>query len=176
MAKIEAGKFVLNVETVELDGIIQECAAMIRHRCSARSFEIQVSGQKNISLTADRKALRQILLNLLSNAAKFCSDKGRVEIRIGVLEGQVLLEVRDDGVGIAARDLARLGQPFEQVTQDSTLARGGTGLGLALVYALAEKHGGNVRIASQLGEGTAVCVSLPRAAAHAAPLYKCATA
>ncbi|HXB51235.1 MAG TPA: ATP-binding protein, partial [Rhizomicrobium sp.] len=77
------------------------------------------------------------------------------------------MEVRDDGAGIPAEDLKRLGQPFEQVTQDSRLARGGTGLGLALVHGLAAKHGGAVKIDSILGEGTTVRVTLPRHAATA---------
>jgi len=135
---------------------------MVLHKEPARNPNIQITGTKNVSLIADERAVKQILLNLLSNAVKFCSDGGRIEVRIAQTTQNLCMEVRDDGAGISAEDLKRLGQPFEQVTQDSRLARGGTGLGLALVHGLAARHGGEVKIDSVLGEGTTVRVTLPR--------------
>jgi signal transduction histidine kinase len=166
MAKIEAGRFELHLQELDVDKTVADCVAMVLHRSPARNPDILVTGMKNVSIFADQRALRQILLNLLSNAVKFCSDKGRIEIGIMRTIQNLCIEVRDDGAGIAAEDLERLGQPFEQVTKDARLARGGTGLGLALVRGLAERHGGEVKISSVLGEGTAVRVILPLRAAE----------
>ncbi len=167
MAKIEAGRFELHPEEIDADRIVSDCVAMILHRSPTRDPTITVTGTKNNVLVADRRAVKQILLNLLSNAVKYCSDEGRIEINLARAGGNFCLEVRDDGAGIAQQDVTRLGQPFEQVTQDSRLARGGTGLGLALVYGLAAEHGGNVKISSVVGEGTIVRVTLPLGATAA---------
>lgn len=161
MAKIEAGRLELHLEEIDVDRIISDCIAMILHRTPARNPTITVTGMKNTTLVADKRAIKQILLNLLSNAVKFCSEEGRIEINLTCTSEKLHLEVRDDGAGIAAEDIQRLGQPFEQVTKDARLARGGSGLGLALVHGLAAQHGGQVKISSVLGEGTTVRVSLP---------------
>jgi signal transduction histidine kinase len=167
MAKIEAGRFELHLQELDIDKTVADCVAMILHKSPTRNPNIQITGMKNVSLVADQRAVKQILLNLLSNAVKFCSDDGQIEVSISQTAQSLCMEVRDDGAGIPAEDLKRLGQPFEQVTQDSRLARGGTGLGLALVHGLAAKHGGEVKIDSILGEGTTVRVTLPRHTATA---------
>jgi len=161
MAKIEAGRFELHLQELDVDKTVADCVAMILHRSPARNPDIRVTGMKNVWILADQRALKQILLNLLSNAMKFCSEEGRIEVSVTRTVQNLHIEVRDDGAGIAAEDLERLGQPFEQVTQDARLARGGTGLGLALVRGLAERHGGKIKISSVLGEGTVVRVILP---------------
>ena len=168
MAKIEAGRFELHLEEIDVDRIVADCVAMSLYRSQGRNPSIIVTGPRNNVLVADRRAVKQILLNLLSNAVKFSSNGGRIEVNLARISGNLCLEVRDDGAGIAEKDLTRLGQPFEQVTQDSRLARGGTGLGLALVYGLAAEHGGEVKISSVVGEGTTVRVTLPLGAAAAA--------
>jgi len=162
MAKIEAGRFELHLQELDIDKTVADCVAMVLHKEPARNPDIQITGAKNVSLIADERAVKQILLNLLSNAVKFTNDDGRIEVCISQTIQNLCMEVRDDGAGIPAEDVKRLGQPFEQVTQDSRLARGGTGLGLALVHGLAARHGGEVKIDSVLGEGTTVRVTLPR--------------
>jgi signal transduction histidine kinase len=114
---------------------------------------------------ADRRAVKQVLLNLLSNAIKFTPVGGEVEVTVAVENERVILRVRDTGIGIPAADLPRLGRPFEQVCADPMLAKSGTGLGLALVRALVELHGGQLRIESQEGAGTEVAVDFLRAGA-----------
>ena len=168
MAKIEAGRFDLHLEEIDMDRIVCDCVAMVLQRSPARNPTITITGMKNIALVADKRAVKQILLNLLSNAVKFCSEEGKIEVGVTRTGENLCLEVRDDGAGISAQDIKRLGQPFEQVTKDARLARGGTGLGLALVHGLAAQHGGAVKINSALGEGTTVRVTLPLQAADAA--------
>ena len=169
MAKIEAGRFELHLEEINVDRVVSDCVATTHHRSPVRNRTIVVTGTKNLCLVADRRAIKQILLNLLSNAVKFCSDAGHVEVRTLKAGDTLHLEVHDDGPGIAPEDIMRLGQPFEQVTKEARLARGGTGLGLALVHGLAARHGGQVQIRSRLGEGTMVRVLLPLRALEKLP-------
>ena len=108
---------------------------------------------------ADRRAIRQILVNLLANAVKFTPSGGRVTLSARREEGALVLAVRDTGAGIAPEDLVRLGKPFEQ----GNTGKEGTGLGLSLVKALAALHGGEVTIESEPGERTCGSVRLPQA-------------
>jgi signal transduction histidine kinase len=112
----------------------------------------------------DRRAVKRILLNLLSNAVKFTPPDGRIMVSTWKARGRAYVSVHDTGIGISAQDLSRLGNPFEQAETDAIHAKGGTGLGLALVKALVEKHGGKLVMASEVGKGTTVVVDFPLAA------------
>jgi PAS domain S-box-containing protein len=161
MAKIEAGKFVLSPEQIDLTNSIRDCVHLVQIRAKEKGVTVTTRLPKTgLSLVADRTALRQILINLLSNAVKFTPTGGKVVVTAKAAGNDVFIEVRDTGIGIPATALARLGRPFEQVTTDPTLARGGTGLGLALVHALVARHGGTVRIDSKEGFGTTVSIRL----------------
>jgi cell cycle sensor histidine kinase DivJ len=120
-----------------------------------------------LDIDADRRALKQITLNLVSNALKFTPKGGLVTVSLLSAAGMAELTVADTGLGISADDLKRLGRPFEQAGDSMQQGRG-TGLGLSLVRAFAELHGGEMVIESQLGEGTAVTVRLPMAEASQA--------
>ena len=162
MAKIEAGKLELHIGQVELRGLIADTTRLLQTRANDGQVKLRMElPEGDLFLDADRRALKQIVLNLLSNAVKFTLPGGTVTTRAALIEGCIRIEVADDGIGIPASELPRLGRPFEQVTTDPTLSKGGTGLGLALVHALAEKHGGRVRIDSVEGQGTTVTVELP---------------
>jgi signal transduction histidine kinase len=162
MAKIEAGKLELNFERVDLSGTIDDSMRMLVDRADQAGVELGVSlPAQPISLVADRRAVKQVLLNLLTNAIKFTPPGGRVDVVVSQSEGRVRIGVRDTGIGIPAQDLPRLGNPFEQVCADPMLAKAGTGLGLALVRALVEQHGGHLRIESEEGVGTEVSVDFP---------------
>ncbi len=112
------------------------------------------------SLLADRRAVKQIVLNLVTNAVKFTPPGGEVRVRVAECGGMMHLIVADSGIGIPKSELGRLGKPFEQVCGDPMLAKSGTGLGLALVKALAEQHRGGMTIESAEGIGTTVTVTL----------------
>jgi PAS domain S-box-containing protein len=162
MAKIEAGKLELNLERVDLTGTIEDCVRLLRVRLENGGLVLRVDRPvMPVSLVADRRALKQVLLNLLTNAIKFTPSGGEIVVTLRNDGERARLSVRDTGIGIPAHELPRLGRPFEQVCGDPMLAKSGTGLGLALVRALIEKHGGQMRIASEEGVGTEVSVDVP---------------
>jgi PAS domain S-box-containing protein len=165
MAKIEAGKLELNLERVDLAGTIEDAVRLLRDRAETGGVTLHVEAEGHLpSLLADRRAVKQVILNLVSNAIKFTPAGGEVRIAAAQHGGVARIVVRDTGIGIPASEIHRLGQPFEQVCGDPMLAKTGTGLGLALVRSLAEQHGGAMEIASREGSGTEVSVTFPLAA------------
>ena len=119
-----------------------------------------VLGAEPVKVKADRRALKQIVLNLASNALKFTPTGGFVTVGLRSAESSLELAVGDTGVGISAEDLERLGRPYQQAGDAAQRAKG-SGLGLSLVRALSELHGGEMTISSTLGSGTIVVVRLP---------------
>ncbi|MDB5740260.1 MAG: sensor signal transduction histidine kinase [Alphaproteobacteria bacterium] len=164
MAKIEAGKMVLAPERLGLADALDDCLHILGDQAKAGGVTLSKQVKGAPVLHADRRATKQVLLNLLSNAVKFTPAGGTVIVSGWKAGGRAYVAVRDTGIGISAQDMARLGNPFEQAKADPLLAKGGTGLGLALVKALVEKHGGKLVMESRLGAGTTVIVDFPLAA------------
>ncbi|HEX4159008.1 MAG TPA: HAMP domain-containing sensor histidine kinase [Rhizomicrobium sp.] len=162
MSKLEAGKFVLHMEDVDLAALSGDCTALMRFAAEERqillSADVPADGA---SLAVDPRALKQIVINLLSNAVKFTPKGGEVLISVRTRADVLEIIVRDTGIGIPKAALERVGRPFERLTNNSHVAGEGTGLGLALVHALARLHGGTVRIDSTEHVGTVVTVALP---------------
>ncbi|AQR63557.1 two-component sensor histidine kinase [Brevundimonas sp. LM2] len=161
VSKIEAERYELNREPFDAREVVSAAVALVR--VAATDKEVSLASllpDEVLEVEADRRALKQITLNLLSNAIKFTPAGGSVTLTLETIGPYLELIVSDTGVGIAARDLQRLGRPFEQAGAADQKAKG-TGLGLSLVRALAELHGGRMSIDSTLGEGTAVTVRLP---------------
>jgi two-component system, cell cycle sensor histidine kinase DivJ len=165
MSKIEAGKFELSEEIFDLEETAQACARFVRQPAERAGVALRIAiapGARTIF--ADKRAIKQILVNLLSNGVKFTPRGGEVRIQAALDTRGVEIAISDSGVGITARDLERLGRPFEQVEGEHVRSKEGTGLGLALVKALASMHGGEAAIESSVGVGTTVRVRLPYAA------------
>jgi len=162
MAKIEAGKLELNLETVDFNGTLEDSVRMLRDRAEENGLELSMAlPAEPLFLTADKRAVKQIMLNLLSNAIKFTPAGGSVGVNLATGGGFATISICDTGIGIPAADLERLGNPFEHVDGDPMIAKSGAGLGLALVRALTEKHGGRLIINSEEGIGTEVLVTFP---------------
>jgi two-component system, cell cycle sensor histidine kinase DivJ len=162
MSKIEAGKFKLSLKPVELGPVIGEALEMMRLQADQAGVALTIDVPRDVPAPmADRRAIKQIMLNLLSNAIKFTPAQGRVTAAARRDGANVVIEVRDTGVGIPEADLQRIGKPFEQAGDPMRDMRKGTGLGLSLVASLAELHGGGMRIDSAPGDGTTVTVTLP---------------
>jgi two-component system, cell cycle sensor histidine kinase PleC len=168
MSKLEAGRFRLTEEVVELDAIIEDALRLTDGRAAERRLTVTEVGVRGVRLQADKRALKQILLNLLSNATKFTPELGSIRVVSEVLEGDLLLTIEDTGIGIPDDMIAQLGQPFVQVENQYTKTQKGSGLGLAISRSLAELHGGSLSIRSREGSGTAITIRLPRVvSAHA---------
>ena len=165
MSKIEAGKFELSEEIFDLEEVAQACMRFVRQPAERAGVALKLAIAPGArAIFADKRAIKQVLVNLLSNGVKFTPRGGEVRVTAGLDSRGVEIAVTDSGVGISQKDLARLGRPFEQVEGEHVRAKEGTGLGLALVKALASMHGGEATIESSLGVGTTVHVRLPYAA------------
>ena len=161
MSKIEAGKMQLQPELVRPDELIEQCLRIMRARAEEKSIAIIVETANLPEIEADPRALKQVLLNLMSNAVKFTPVGGKVRVRGFDAADGVVLQVADTGIGIPADQLPRLGRPFEQIESQIAKSHQGSGLGLALSKSLIELHGGALRIDSVLGKGTTVSFTLP---------------
>jgi signal transduction histidine kinase len=165
MSKIEAGKFELHREFFDIREIIRDCLDLMRERAGQGNVELSENIQPTpLGMKADRRAIKQILLNLLSNAIKFTPAGGRVIVHAKSANGALVLSVEDTGIGIPSDQVNRLGNPFVQVRSSAGASHEGTGLGLALVRALAEIHDGRLKIESVQGQGTTVSIVIPRVA------------
>jgi len=161
VSKIEAERYVLTLERFDARELVSAAVALIRVTAEDKGVLLTaVLPPEPVEVSADKRAVRQIALNLLSNAVKFTPAGGTVTASIEAVGPYLEIVVADTGVGIAPEDVRRLGRPFEQAGAIEQ-RRQGTGLGLSLVRAFAELHGGRMSIDSTLGEGTAVTVRLP---------------
>jgi len=159
MSKIEAGKFKLAKEPFDVASLIWSCAEVMRHAAEAKRLTLLTEVPPALpKLVADRRACKQMLLNVLANAIKFTDAGGWVRISAREDGGVIALAVADNGIGIAEQDLPRLGNPFVQADKRS---HDGAGLGLSVVKGLARLHGGRFEITSKLGQGTTAIVMLP---------------
>ncbi len=162
LAKIEAGKMQIEEGVVAIDMVVGQVVRVMREQAEQAGLRLDVALPPGLPrLRGDARAIKQILLNLVSNAIKFTPHGGRVTIAGEAGAGGMQLQVRDTGIGIAREDIARLMRPFSQVETAEVRHHQGTGLGLALVQAMAQLHGGGVTIESEPGRGTAVTVRLP---------------
>jgi cell cycle sensor histidine kinase DivJ len=161
MSKIQAQRYELTREIFDIREPVSAALRLLRVQADEAGVKLRGSLPTGlIEANADRRALKQIVINLVSNAIKFTPAGGQITVNLQAYGDLLDLSVIDNGIGISAEDLSRLGRPFEQVG-DTTRQIGGTGLGLSLVRAFAELHGGEMIIESRLGEGTTVTVRLP---------------
>jgi len=161
MSKIEAGRMIISPEWVALGPLFDECLRVVHPAALDRKVQLLQARNANIPVFADKRALKQIIINLLANAVKFTPSGGKVLLRAYRYKGTVRIAITDTGVGIAKHEIGRLGKPFEQVQNQLTKGHKGTGLGLAISRSLAELHGGKLDIKSKAGEGTTVTCILP---------------
>ena len=161
IAKIEAEKLELDCAWHDGARLVKDCLSIVTGKAERGGVALTSTISPDLKVLADERAFRQILLNLLSNALKFTPPGGQIEVCLVSGRPGVILSVRDSGCGIPKKQMARLFQPFEQLDNRYGRANGGTGLGLTLVRALAELHGGKCTLESELNKGTSVNVYLP---------------
>lgn len=163
LSRIEAGRYELCEEAVDLAGVLEDCRNMMTIRANKKNIALTEAIEPNLPrLWADERAVRQVLLNLLSNAVKFTPSGGEVHIKAGwTAGGGQYVSIRDTGPGIPEDEIPIVMQAFGQGSIAIKSAEAGTGLGLPIVKALVQMHGGTFELRSRLREGTEVLVTFP---------------
>jgi signal transduction histidine kinase len=162
VSKLEAGKLELFEDTVDLRKLARDVVHLVAERARAGKVEIVTEFAPCLpALRADPQKLKQILLNLVTNAIKFSHEGGRVVVAGGIDRGRAVLTVADSGIGMDAEEIETAVARFGQVGSAWSRKHPGTGLGLPLAIGLVELHGGALRIESRKSVGTTVTVSLP---------------
>jgi two-component system cell cycle sensor histidine kinase PleC len=163
VSKLSAGSMTLQLEEADLGSVIRDAARLVRDDISRRGHELQFDlPETPVSMRCDKLKLKQILINILSNAAKFTPEHGKIRIALTTTDEDVTVAVEDNGVGMSPSDIPRALARFSQLHPSGVKESVGTGLGLPLAKLLVELHGGRLSIESALGKGTTVRVTLPR--------------
>jgi signal transduction histidine kinase len=161
LSKIEAGHMELQATSLVLADVLESSVALMRERATRQGIRLGLEFDPTIGVVeADERKIKQVLFNLLSNAVKFTSSGGHVEVSARGDGDQVVVSVRDEGVGIAAADQARIFEEFQQA--GTSQLQEGTGLGLALARRFIELHGGRLWVESETGKGSTFTFTLPR--------------
>ena len=163
LSKIEAGHFDLYEEEVDLDDVFGSTAIILRPRAEQAGVTLKYNEEMSgeFEIYADARAIKQVLINLISNAVKFSDEGDVVHIGASVHDEVFRIFVRDEGIGMAPEDIPKALAPFTQVDGSLSRSHEGTGLGLPLAMRLVELHGGELVIESARGEGTSVYIDLP---------------
>ncbi|NUP06107.1 MAG: response regulator [Polyangiaceae bacterium] len=163
LSKIEAGRLEVVKERVDLTSIVEECVATVRELLKGKDVTLGADMDPSTKVVfTDSLKLRQVLLNLLSNAAKF-TESGEILVEVRAHGSTLVVAVEDTGVGIAPEELDHIFEKFRQVSGNATRKVGGTGLGLAIVREVTRVLGGTVEVVSTLGRGSRFTLTLPSA-------------
>ncbi|MCG8376106.1 MAG: ATP-binding protein, partial [Chlorobiales bacterium] len=165
LAKVEAGKMELQPTAVNLHNLLENSLFMIKEKAIKHGLELELRVAEELRLReihADELKLKQIVFNLLSNAAKFTPDGGKIEIEAWIEGNEVRIKVSDTGIGVDPKDQTRIFESFEQVDASYARQQTGTGLGLDLTRQLVQLHGGGIWVESEgKGKGSTFIVALP---------------
>lgn len=162
MSKMETGDFEITPEPFAPIKVIRNCCDILALRARESGLDLVMRNAEDIpEIVADKRAFKQIMLNLLSNAIKFTDRGGHIVIASRRDGDRLVVSVEDNGVGISAADLPRIGSPFFQARSTYDRRHDGTGLGLSIVKGLVSLHGGDMQVRSELGKGTIISIRLP---------------
>jgi signal transduction histidine kinase len=162
MARIEVGMVNLQEDAMDIATLIREVVQLASGSVpeATYDFDIRVPASAQMMI-ADRRRMKQMLINLIGNAVKFTPHGGRIRIAVSEGDQHMLIAISDTGIGIPPEKIGELCQPFSQIESGASRRYEGSGMGLFITRALAERHGGDLKIASRLGEGTTITIRLP---------------
>jgi len=166
LSKIESGKLELKPENIDMDKVIESLTRTMMPILTPRKQSLDVEIEDGLPpVYADKAKVKQVLFNLLGNAAWFTPDGGKIKIEASRKDDWCQVSVIDSGTGIKKEDQERIFEPFCQLDNPPTREKGGTGLGLTLVKQIIEKHGGQIWVESEYGKGSRFIFTLPLATA-----------
>ena len=161
-SKIESGKAELYEEPFSFTRLLKDSVKTVQQRADAKHIQLITEMNDDLPyIKADKTKIKQVLLNILSNAIKFTAEKGRVYIRALIENNEFVIEIQDTGIGIAQEDLKKIAQRFAQVDNIYTRKNRGSGLGMSISKDIIEMHGGKLLIESQPNIGTKITIRLP---------------
>jgi len=163
LAKSEVGELTLEMKELSLSDLVQELYLQSHILCEAKQIEVQLllDVDEEIRIRGDELRLRQMFLNLISNAIKYTPEKGQLEIVLAMNDGFARVAINDSGIGIPTEHLSHIFDRFYRVDKARNRMDGGTGLGLAIVKWIAEAHGGSITVTSEVNKGSSFSVRLP---------------
>jgi|GEM_PF-790564 len=167
MSKIEAGRYSVHLEDLDVGPVLEEALTMIKGRALDEGVDLSFDLPDDLPMAfADRQATKQVAINLLTNAVKFTPDGGEVKLTAFVVDDVLSIQIVDTGVGMKPNEVERAFLPFTQIEREKGFAHEGTGLGLPLSKKLIEMQGGEIDLKSEGGKGTEVTFTLPLAPSH----------
>jgi signal transduction histidine kinase/DNA-binding response OmpR family regulator len=161
LSKIEAGQMELRLQVVRVAEIVDQVASIVEPLAAKKEIRITFETGRAGDILADEGKVKQMILNLVSNAIKFSAERGTVTVKAERVDDRLRIAVTDTGIGIAKEDIRRVFKEFQQVDSGVNRKQQGTGLGLALTRSFALLHGGDVRVESELGKGSRFTIDLP---------------
>ena len=164
LSRIEDEKFVLNYEAFDISDLIKRTAAIVQTQAAEKNLTINLALPGDLSAVyGDPDMIGQVLLNLIDNAINYTQPGGTIQVRAGVEQGALKVDVQDNGIGIMPENLSRLFERFYRVDKARSREMGGTGLGLSIVKHIVEAHKGRVQVESKVGNGSTFSFQLPLA-------------
>ncbi|MBB5324517.1 two-component system phosphate regulon sensor histidine kinase PhoR [Anoxybacillus tepidamans] len=162
LSKMEQQGFQLHIENVNMTQLLEELIVMFNGKAEEKNIELQLNASKPVYVAGDSNRLKQIFINLITNALTYTPKDGSVEVHVEEQSDEVLVHVKDTGIGIEAKEIPRIFERFYRVDKARSRNSGGTGLGLAIVKHLVEAHHGYITVKSRVGKGTTFTVHFPK--------------
>ena len=160
-SKIESGKMQLNKQNFLLDKIVNEAILLVESELNKKEIKMQLTGFKSIEVFADEQLLKQVIINILSNAVKFSPQNSNITISYKQTDSSHLLCICDEGIGLSDEDKKTIFKPFSQVKEHQNKAIKGTGLGLVISQKIVELHQGKIKVVSELNKGSCFNIFIP---------------
>ncbi|REJ08320.1 two-component system histidine kinase PnpS [Halobacillus trueperi] len=162
LSKLERDDFLLNVEQVEVQRLLNDLLPIVEQHAEQKQVKLHASIKGNTMIQGDSSRLKQVFMNLLTNAINYSGDEGEVTLEFQESENYVTIKITDNGVGIPEEEISRIFERFYRVDKARSRNSGGTGLGLAIVKHIVEAHEGTIRVESEVDVGTAFYVEIPK--------------
>jgi len=161
LSRLESG-IPLSLKPTNIGAIVEEAMAGLLEVAQAKGIELSIQSPPRLPrIPADRARIKQVFINLLDNAVKYCPEGSKVQVRLKTHGGNIIVEVADNGPGIPEEDLPHIFEKMYRVEKEGTRATAGSGLGLSIVKRIVELHGGQIAVESTVGKGTTFTVKLP---------------